>query len=78
MKTSTNTDLDLLNDLASRLAGECNRLRHGKCTSAACLQRGGYKAGKKPVDYKQATCEAYEQHKALTRAMAAMEGKVGK
>ncbi len=43
---------------------DCMKLTHGKCSTRACLVRGGY-VGPGPVDYSVATCEALETVEAL-------------
>ncbi len=40
------------------LKQKCNRYVNGKCSTLACLQRGGYISG--GPDYRHATCEPHE------------------
>jgi hypothetical protein len=43
----------------------CNHHVNGKCTTAGCLRRGGYKSGGFDWDNPPATCEERETAKAL-------------
>jgi hypothetical protein len=45
------------------LTDQCQRLKHGQCSTRGCLIRGGWTSG--PVDYQIATCEAFEAHNEL-------------
>lgn len=57
--------------LQANLKSQCNRFANGLCSNTSCLKRGGYKTP--PVDYNVATCESYEQLKALETLQAQIE-----
>ncbi len=63
------------------LANQCIRLKHGHCTTARCLIRGGYRHGdgkSEAMSYQErlalATCEPYEIHCLLDSTTGKTEG----
>jgi hypothetical protein len=58
-----------LESLKVNLRLDCSKLTYEKCTNFKCLTRGGYRKGETPLDYDIATCEALEQHQALTELL---------
>lgn len=47
-------------DIIEWLTDHCARLKYGRCTTLACLNRGGYEKLKPVADYDIATCEPFE------------------
>lgn len=58
-------DPEIKPDVHTWLKESCSRLVHGQCTTARCIERGGWTGGK--YDPSIATCEAYEAYNALSR-----------